>query len=262
MGTNNPPTPTSPRRARPVYVPALGRTLRSLLLVIFAGFAVLGASGGYLLAIRVTEMVQRRQDTLHTQFSLWMTLVHVLAGLVLIVPFLIFGISHLVTARNRPNRVAVRLGIFVFLFGIIVCVTGVLLVHLEGMPQLPTDTIAYWTVFLLHVIVPVLAVGAYVLHRRAGPAIKWKWGYGFGGAVAAFTAVMIVMHTQNPRDWFAKGSPEGEKYFEPSRTRTVDGTFISASTLMMDEDCLKCHADIYNSDPHPAHRLSALNHPA
>jgi tetratricopeptide (TPR) repeat protein len=262
MGTTDSPLPPAPRRVRPMYVPALGPVLRSMLFVIFAGFAVLGATGGYLLAIRVTEIVQRRQDTLHTQFSLWMTLVHVLFGIVLIVPFLIFGISHLVTARNRPNRVAVRLGVFVFLFGIIVCVTGVLLVHLEGMPQLPTDTIAYWTVFLLHVIVPVLAVGAYVLHRRAGPAIKWKWGYGFGGAVAAFTAVMIVMHTQNPGHWFAPGSAEGEKYFEPSRTRTVDGKFISASTLMMDEYCLKCHADIYDSHLHSAHKLSSFNNPA
>lgn len=262
MGTTDSPTPPAPRRVRPVYVPALGPVLRSMLFVIFAGFALLGATGGYLLAIRVTEIVQRRQDTLHTQFSIWMTLVHVLAGLVLIVPFLIFGIAHLITARNRPNRVAVRLGIFVFLFGIIVCITGVLLVHLEGMPQLPTDTIAYWTVFLLHVIVPVLAVAAYVLHRRAGPAIKWKWGYALGGAVAAFTAVMIVMHAQNPRNWFATGSPEGEKYFEPSRTRTVDGKFISASTLMMDEYCLKCHADIYNSHLHSAHRLSSFNNPA
>jgi hypothetical protein len=251
-----------PRRARPVYVPALGPWLRSILFVIFAGFALLGATGAYLLAIRLTEYAQRRADTLQTQFSLWMTLVHVLAGLVLIVPFLIFAITHLVTARNRPNRVAVRLGIFVFLFGLVVCVTGILLVHLEGMPQLPTDTVAYWTVFLLHVVVPVLLVGAYVLHRRAGPRIQWKWGYGWGAAVGLFTVVMIVMHAQNPRDWFAKGSPEGEKYFEPSRTRTVDGKFISASTLMMDEYCLKCHADIYNSHLHSAHRLSSFNNPA
>ncbi len=242
-------------------MPALGPVLRSLLFVIFAGFALLGATGAYLLAIRLTDYLQRRAGTLQTQFSLWMTLVHVLAGLVLIVPFLIFGITHLVTARNRPNRVAVRLGVFVFLFGLVVCVTGVLLVRLEGL-QLAADTVAYWTVYLLHAVVPVLAVAVYVLHRRAGPAIKWKWGYGWGGAVALFTVVMIAMHSQNPSAWFAKGSPEGEKYFEPSRSRTVNGKFISAATLMMDEYCLKCHPDIYNSHLHSAHKLSSFNNPA
>ena len=73
---------------------------------------------------------------------------------------------------------------------------------------------------------------------------------------------MIGLHAQNPHDWFAMGSPEGEKYFEPSRTRTVDGKFISAETLMMDEYCLKCHADIYKSHLHSAHKLSSFNNPA
>src|SRR5579859_6749475 len=109
MGTNDSP---KPRRVRPVYVPALGPVLRAMLFVIFAGFALLGATGGYMLAVRLT--------VLQTQFSLLMVFVHVFVGLVLIVPFLAFGTAHLITARTRPNRVAVRLGIFVFVFGIVV----------------------------------------------------------------------------------------------------------------------------------------------
>jgi hypothetical protein len=253
MGTNDSPKPP-PRRVRPVYVPALGPVLRGMLFIIFAGFALLGATGGYMLAVRLAD--------LPTQFSLLMVFVHVLVGLVLIVPFLAFGMAHLITARNRPNRVAVRLGIFVFLFGIVVCVTGVLLVQLDGMPQLPTTGIAHGTVLWLHIVVPVLAVAVYVMHRRAGPAIKWKYGYVWGGAAFAFTALMLALHSLNPHDWLAIGSREGEKYFEPSRSRTVDGKFISAETLMMDEYCLKCHADIYNSHLHSAHKLSSFNNPA
>ena len=104
-----------------------------------------------------------------------MVFVHVLVGLVVIAPFLIFGIAHLITARNRPNRVAVRLGIFVFLFGIVVCVTGVLLVQSTACRSLPTAPASrtqpcYW----LHSVVPVLAVAAYVHAppRRAGNPVE------------------------------------------------------------------------------------------
>src|SRR5206468_105992 len=98
-------------------------------------------------------------------------------------------------------------------------------------------------------------------HRRAGPDIQWKWGYVWGGLVGAFVVVMIFMHSYDPRTWYAKGSPEGEKYFEPSSSRTKDGKFISADVLMMDQYCLKCHADAYNGWFHSAHHFSSFNNP-
>ncbi|MCS7046535.1 MAG: cytochrome c family protein, partial [Gemmataceae bacterium] len=242
-----------------VYVPALNTPLRALLVVIFGGVAFLGATGVYLLAIRGVEWWQ--QTTLQTESSIWMTLLHVVVGLVVIAPFLVFGLTHLITAWRRPNRVAVRLGVLVFVFGLITGVTGILLIKLEGLPQLPTDSLAYWTTFVAHAVAPVLAVIVYVWHRKAGPAIKWKWGYAWGGTVVAFTAGMVLMHSQNPRAWFAKGSPEGEKYFEPSRLRTADGKFISAETLMLDEYCLKCHQDAYETHQKSMHRFSSFNNP-
>jgi hypothetical protein len=191
-----------------------------------------------------------------------MTLAHVLAGIAIVAPFLVFGLTHLLTARGRPNRVAVRLGVLVFVCGLVVGATGVLLVRLEGLPQLPTETVAYWSVFGLHAALPVAAVVLYVLHRRAGPRIRWKWGYAWGGVVVVFVTAMLMMHAQNPRRWFARGSPEGEKYFEPSRARTVDGKFIPAQALMFDGYCLKCHPDVYQGHLHSAHRLSSFNNPA
>ena len=40
------------------------------------------------------------------------------------------------------------------------------------------------------------------------------------------------------------------------------GKFIAANTLMLDEYCLKCHQDAYNSHQHSMHRLSSFNNPA
>ncbi len=248
------------RRGR-VYEPAIGPRLKALLFVIFIAFAFLGATGAYLTTIRVLEW-QYAPRVFQNQFSLWMFATHLLVGAALVLPFLFFGFVHLATARHRKNRVAIRLGIMLFISGIAVCLTGLALIQFDVLPQLPTHSLGRWIVYGLHVATPVLAVGLYVLHRRAGPRIKWKWGYAWAGVVAVFIGAMIVLHSQDPRKWYAKGSPEGEKYFEPSKARTLDGNFIPETVLMKDEYCLQCHADIYNSHIHSVHKFSSFNNPA
>jgi tetratricopeptide (TPR) repeat protein len=246
-------------RRKNVYEPAIGPRLKVLLFFIFACVAVLGATGVYLLAIRFLEWV--RAQTYTNQFTLGMFLAHSVIGVLLVVPFLLFGLTHLATARHRPNRLAVRLGLALFVTSLAVGVTGLALIQLEGLPQLPTGTVARVVTYLLHLVAPVVAVVFYVLHRRAGPDIQWRWGYAWGGAVGVFVLVMMALHTQDPRQWYAQGPKEGEQYFEPSKTRTADGNFIPAAALMMDAYCLKCHADIYHSWFHSAHHFSSFNNP-
>jgi tetratricopeptide (TPR) repeat protein len=245
-------------RGRP-YEPAIGPRLKILLFFVFAATAILGVTGIYLLSIDVLERL--RQRTYTNQFTLQMFVIHILVGLIFIVPFLIFGCTHLLTARKRKNRLAVKLGIVLFLSGIFVVVTGLALIQLSGLPQLPTGSVARWVVYVLHAVLPAAAVVLYVLHRRAGPDIQWKYGYGWGGGVAVFVAAMIVLHMQDPRQWFAVGPREGEKYFHPSLARTANGNFIPASALMKDEYCMQCHADIYKQHLHSAHHFSSFNNP-
>src|SRR5262245_14439843 len=190
-----------------------------------------------------------------------MFLAHIVVGVAIILPFLFFGLAHHSTARRRKNRLAVKLGIALFVTGVIVCVSGLSLVQLAGLPQLPTSSVARWVVWGLHVLAPVAAVVVYVQHRRAGPDIQWKWGYAWGGAVAVFIVALSVMHSQDPRKWYAEGPKEGAKYYEPSAVKTVTGNFIPAQTFMMDEYCLKCHQDIYNDHQHSAHKFSSFNNP-
>jgi tetratricopeptide (TPR) repeat protein len=250
-------------RGRP-YEPAVGPRLKIVLFFIFAGVALLGATGLYLVAIRLLNWA-RQPQTYTNVFTLWMFIVHILAGIVLIIPFLFFGFAHLASARHRKNRLAVRLGIAVFTSGIIVGITGLALIQLNEqifgwrIPQLPTDSMGRIITYYLHALVPLAAVGLYVLHRRAGPEIQWKWGIAWTGTVVVLTVFVVLMHYQDPRKWYAKGSPEGERYFEPSKARTVDGTFIPAQALMMDDYCKKCHADIYDGWFHSAHRNASFN---
>jgi hypothetical protein len=46
----------------------------------------------------------------------------------------------------------------------------------------------------VHVISPLLVLWLYILHRLAGPKIKWKVGFSWGGVVAALVAVMVYFH--------------------------------------------------------------------
>jgi tetratricopeptide (TPR) repeat protein len=256
-----------PAGARPVLVDAFGRPyepavsprLKVLLFVIFLATALLGLSGVYLLAIDGLEWF--RGQTYVNQFYLWMFLAHVAVGVVIALPFLFFGVSHYLSARHRKNRRAVRLGLSLFLAGILVVLTGLALVQLEGLPQLPTGSVARWLVWGLHVLVPGVAVFLYIQHRRAGPDIQWRYGYGWGAAVAAFVGVMFYLHSQDPRKWGQVGPKEGAFYFEPSKLRTPTGHFIPAQAMMMDEYCKKCHPDIYNEHFHSAHKFSSFNNP-
>src|SRR5262249_13448547 len=148
-------------------------------------------------------------------FTISIFFVHVVVGVVLVVPFLVFGFSHLVTAWARKNRVAVRLGIVLFVVSIVVGVTGLALIQLSGLPQLPTGTSAREVTYWLHLLVPLAAVVLYVLPRRAGPDIKWRWGGAWGVVVAVVVLAMCAMHFFDPRE-SRQGSVEGEKYFRPS----------------------------------------------
>src|SRR5207245_8829879 len=100
------------------YEPAVSPRLKVLLFFTFACVAVLGATGAYLVAIRVMEWA--KNITYTNQFTLWMFLVHVVVGVILVVPFLFFGFSHYATARHRKNRLAVKLGLMLFGTGILV----------------------------------------------------------------------------------------------------------------------------------------------
>ena len=256
------PVTATVRRGPPApYVPAIGPILRVLLWSVFVGFAFLGATGVYLSAISlVNAWAAPRSYT--TPFALWMLVAHIGVGVIGTLPFLVFGLTHWWTARRRKNRLAVKLGVMVFGAGLLVVVTGFALIQLDRMPQLPTGTVRRSVVYWLHIVLPVVSVWLYIRHRQAGPPIRWKLARGWGIGVGGFTVAMLLLHSQNPQKWYRVGPKEGDQYFEPSMSRTADGTFISADVMMMDDYCAKCHADVANDHFHSAHKFSSFNNPA
>lgn len=247
-----PPSGPAPKRK---YVRAVGPRLRILLFFIFGLVALLGANSVYLLSITVLEWATKL--TYQNYFYQFMFLAHLVLGLLLVVPFIIFGFFHIKNSYNRTNRRAVRVGYALFAISLILLFSGIALTRLDFF-QIKNPNIrpvSYWA----HVITPVLAVWLYILHRLAGPRIKWRVGLGWAGAVGVIVVAMVFLHAQDPRKWNVQGPKEGEKYFAPSLAKTATGNFIPARTLMMDDYCLNCHKDNYEGWFHSAHHFSSFN---
>src|SRR5581483_335443 len=255
-----------PKTAAPAprkkYVRAVGPRLRVLLLFILGLVAVLAANSVYLSAISFLEWLKADPNTTYQSwFYMVMFGTHLGLGLLLILPVVIFGIIHMINSHNRPNRRAVMVGYLLFATSLVVLITGLLLTRADvfrfknlGLKDPRLRSMAYWA----HIITPLLAIWLYLLHRLAGPRIKWRTGLRWGIVVGVLTLGMVLLHSAHPRKNQA-GSVEGAKYFQPSLARTASGNFIPARTMMMDNYCLNCHQDAYQGWFHSAHHFSSFN---
>ncbi len=262
MSETRPPD-TDAAAPRKKYVRAIGPRLRILLNVVWGFLALLGANSAYLLSVTFLDWLERSKGVSYQNYFYQIQfLAHLVVGLLFVVPFLWFNVVHIRNTWNRPGRKAVWVGYFLFASSLVVLVSGVVLVRFDGLEFIRVTSergrgTAYWA----HVIVPFVCVWLYILHRLAGPRIRWKVGIGWAAAVGAVVVAMVALHRHDPRIWNAKGPKEGEKYFMPSSTRTANGKFVRAETLMNNAYCLECHKEAFNSWIHSAHRFSSFNNP-
>lgn len=251
------PNETAPvKKPKPARV--IGPRLRILLVIVLGLFSLLTANGAYLAVVTWTQHFTG--EVYEDLFYQYMFLAHLVLGIILIAPVVIFGLVHMWAARNRRNRRAVRIGYALFVISIVVLVSGVLLTRQFGfdLKQPLARSVIYWA----HVVAPLAAIWLYWLHRLVGPRIKWAVGQRIAIATVAVVGGMVIFQFQDPRRWNVAGPVEGEKYFQPSLARTSTGNWIPAKALMNDEYCTKCHQDIYNNWFHSAHHFSSFNNPA
>ncbi|MCB1603107.1 MAG: hypothetical protein KDI59_00525, partial [Xanthomonadales bacterium] len=146
------------RRARP----AVGPKLKILLKILFVAFAILVINSIYLSLITLTEWLSGR--ILQDQIYLYMFLLHLVLGLLIVIPVIVYGWIHINNTFDRPNRRAVKAGYALFVFAIILLITGLLLTR--GLPffevkNIQVRKILYW----LHAIVPLLVIWLFIMHR-------------------------------------------------------------------------------------------------
>ena len=245
-------------RTRKRYVPAITPRLRKLLILVLGLVALIVANSVYLSTVTIMEFSAGR--TYQNYFYQYMFLGHLVLGLLLVVPFLLFAAFHMRNAWQRKNRRAVWMGYALFGVSTVLLASGLLLTR-AGPFELKSPTwrsVLYW----LHVVCPFVVLWFYWLHRLAGPPIKWRVGLAYMAAVGATCFLMVLLHTSDPRRWNQVGPAEGAKYFQPSLSRTATGKFIPARALANDQYCLKCHQDLHQRWAESAHRFSSFNNPA
>ena len=214
------PTTTAARKP-----PVIGAGLRSLLGGVFLLFALLVVNSSYLGAITLLEYL--RAETYQDFFYLNMFLVHLVLGLLSILPFLLFGALHLRRAIHHPNRNAVRAGAALFASGILVLTSGVLLTRFGFLEVDDPGArgVAYW----LHVGSPFAAVWLFILHRLAGRRIRWAAGLRWAGVAAGFAACMVA--------WKLLATPRVEQPAQPAFANTLvatpGGQRLAARSLMI-----------------------------
>ena len=257
MSSESPDKKAPPARRR--VVPAVGDHLKKILAVVFGLFALLATNSFYLAGVTVMENITGR--TYQNWFYMNMFLVHLVLGLLIIVPVIAFGVGHIRNTHARRNRRAVKVGYALFGVALVLLGSGIVLTRLEGIivvKDAQVRSVAYW----LHVLTPLVAIWLFTLHRLVGRRIRWQVGARWAAVAAVFGVVMMVWQAQDPRRWDVAGPASGEQYFFPSLARTATGDFIPERVLMNDQYCKECHEDSHQSWSNSVHRFSSFNNPA
>lgn len=249
----------SDQRPRRTVRRAIGPRLRIVFNIVLALLALIGANSAYLAG--VTALEWWTEQTYQDYFYVWMLLVHIVVGLLIVGPFLVFGLVHLRNTRDRKVRRTVKIGYALFAVCLLVLLSGFLLLRVEGVIDLKHPA-ARSAVYWMHVAAPLAGAWLYWLHRLVGPPIRWKAGLVWTGVAVSGAGIMLLLQSQDPREWNVVGPESGTQYFEPSLARTATGNFIPAETLDMNDYCRKCHQDAHDQWASSAHRFSSFNNPA
>jgi hypothetical protein len=181
---------------------------------------------------------------------------HLVLGLVLILPFLVFALGHMRRAIQRPNRAAIRAGIALFVSALVLLLTGLLLTRFPFF-ELNDPAIrraGYW----IHVLSPFVVIWLFVLHRLAGPPIHWRSGLRWSALALGFAALMVVLQAGPTNHAPAEIGAE----FPPAFARLAGTGTIPPEHLMTDDACAACHEEIARTHEHSMHRFSSMNNPA
>jgi len=245
------------------YRPVIGRRLKPLLAVVFVLFGLLFINSAYLISITLAEWLSG--ELFQEYFYQLMFLGHLLLGLVIVLPAVIFGASHLRNAWSRPNYRAIRAGLALYTTVLLLLISGIVLTRFDffSVKDPTVRGVAYW----VHVMTPLLVIGLFVLHRLAGRKIRYRPGIVWGTlaiVVVAITLLPQMLENQRAAADINSQAPVAdiERSFFPALSQIQDSENLAASLLMMDEYCQKCHADVHEKWQHSAHRFSSFNNPA
>jgi tetratricopeptide (TPR) repeat protein len=241
-------------RPNPLAQKVIEPGFRWTLTLVFVLFALTFVNSAYLLSITLLEYYSGQ--VYQNYVYLMMFLLHLILGLALLLPFLSFAWMHIRRAIHRDNRYAIRAGIALFVTGLVLLLSGVVLTRF-GFFEIDDPRIReplYW----LHVITPLVLIWLYILHRLAGRSISYQPAWRWLALTAVFVGVMLSVHLN-----FVKEPVETAALnFSPALVQAAGGELIPAKHLMTNEECGQCHGDIVETWKNSMHRHSSFTNPA
>ena len=245
---------TERAKPRKAALAVIRPSFRWLLTAVFTLFALLVVNSIYLGSITAVEFYSGRiyQD----YFYQLMFLLHLILGLLLVLPLCLFAYFHARRALQRDNRYAIRAGIALFVSALLLLLSGIILTRF-GFFELNDPRIRepiYW----LHVALPFVVAWLFVLHRLAGRPIRYHLAYRWLGLAGGFAAIMLSVHVLTRQEASVAQSHD----FSPSNFKIAGAALIEADALMTDLECKQCHKDIFRSWEQSMHRHSSFTNPA
>ena len=153
--------------------PVVTRGLRRLLTVVLVLFALLVINSAYLGAIDLLQWWTGR--SFEQGPYIWAFLAHLVLGVLITVPFIIYGIAHARRAHDRPNRRAVAVGWALLVTALVLLLSGYLITRVRigewelGVASTGARSVVFW----IHVATPFVAAWFFVLHRLVGRRLRW-----------------------------------------------------------------------------------------
>ncbi len=231
---------------------AVGPKLKRILNFVFVLFALLSINSIYLSAITFVEWLSKEsfQDSMY----LYMFLSHLVLGLIILIPFIVYGIIHIGNTKNRRNKRAMKAGYALFVFALILLISGLLLTR--GIPYLEVKNIqvrklTYW----LHVILPFVTIWLFVMHRLAGQKLSFKPVKITVVISIVFLAIMVWLHQPEKTIMQQEVNP----LFAPSFGQTSTNKHIPIGDLDNNQYCKECHADVHEGWMNSVHKVSSFN---
>jgi tetratricopeptide (TPR) repeat protein len=217
---------------------------RRLYTILLVPLGLMAANSIYLVAF-----------TKYSSFFMAMLLMHLVLGLLIAIPFLVFAFTHgarmIANIRNRKAKAA---GITIVALALTCIGTGVTM-------ALTGATLTHRPVYLAHVFAIPLALVAFILHRRAAVhKLHLTRLFQWGGAVAALLVLMAGLHKlEKPPQRIV--NREGDTQFFLSSAETFDQGLLDGKKLAANQYCQECHPDSFKRWEKSAHRFSSFNNP-
>jgi tetratricopeptide (TPR) repeat protein len=239
---------------------AVGYRLAYVLWLLLLLTSLTTATGLWLSGVRIAQWLTGLafEDLAYV----WAFLLHLVTGILSLAPFVVFGIGHVLRTHGHANSLAARRGWVLLAVCVVMLVSGLALLRLDGIAELrhpASRSVVYW----LHVTIPAGALLLYLRHRWSGPAIRWRSGMGYVSSVIAVPAVLLIVQQMNSPDVStATTTSFSEASLLPSAARSHSGHHIQASALDRSDYCMECHEDAHADWNTSAHHFSSFNNPA